>query len=216
MNLNVKLRDLLDDITIQQIGLGLALGLLLVTWYQACLTRDTLHKSLEAFVYNKEVKIAGGGPDESGQFVVVYGLANSGSTQARRVQVKTGMEGTRPAASPMSDLPNDFKYIQTGPTAYFNLIGAKEEASGLMDIDNALVHQIKDGKAELFVYGTIRYCDIFKAPHVTRFCQRFNDYRIKAKTGESFYDFGFCGSRRHNCDDEDCLEGQDTPVSYCR
>ncbi len=64
-------------------------------------------------------------------------------------------------------------------------------------IDDAIKY-----KTSLYVWGTINYIDIFKQPHLTAFCAKYEGAEKTADSNSITYNFEQCAT--HNCTDSDC------------
>jgi hypothetical protein len=71
----VRIRDFLDDITIQLLALLVAFFLLVATWYQAVLTRRSLDETRREFSTSQRAYVSLG--DESGKLAEFHDITNS-------------------------------------------------------------------------------------------------------------------------------------------
>jgi hypothetical protein len=178
-------------------------------------TTQTLHVNERAFLYCQSVTITGGNAGEQNQHYVYQVFSNSGLTQARRVKASFGISEAKGVTNVQYEMPETKSYMENNDTR-FNIIPTKETGGVVTTIDGDVVDRLQHLTSGLIVYGTIRYCDIFGDPHVTRYCRKLVDIRIDSRTGDKVFDFGGCVDQSHACDDEDCPNGQDTPQGYCR
>ena len=169
---------------------------------QAAIADETMRVSNRAFLYINEVTIGGGGPDGKGDYVIKIDIANSGPTQARQMVLTDGMGTIQGFPPPDWEPGNEFIFTESTKSV-FGLVPPKEHAQSFIAIHPDLVNEIKAHTNSVVIFGTIRYCDTFKAIHMTRFCQKFEFWTIDSKhdNQESFL-FGPCTP--HSCDDEDC------------
>jgi hypothetical protein len=157
-------------------------------------------QQLRPFVFVSEVRIGGGG--EASPHAIVADLKNSGQSQARRTRIeKFGLIKIAPAPPVMVE-PPEAGLINNLPTQPVGLITPNATAETITVIPEDVVTDMRANKITVLIFGDIRYCDIFNASHVTRFCQRFAGRKITTETGHEDFMFGPC--RGHNCDDADC------------
>ena len=186
-----------------RLSIIISIFLLCAAWYQGQIARQTLIDSLRPFLYVPGVHIVGGGPDGKGQYVIKINITNSGQTQARKMITTDGLGTVQGFPPPEWEPPTDFDFKEVAKT-FFDLVPPKEYAQVFIPIDTGFVSAIKAHTKTVIVYGTIRYCDIFKSVHMTRFCQKFEFWTLDAKhENQETFLFGPCGAA-HSCDDNNC------------
>jgi hypothetical protein len=192
----------------------IAIFLLCVTGYQACVARDTLRDSQRPFLYVKRVKVIGGGPDGKGQYLIGIDISNSGQTQARNVRMTFGIGRIEGSVPPTWEPPTTYNFDET-EKAFLNIIPPKEVPGTVTLIDTETVNDLMGLRKGLIVYGTIRYCDIFRIRHMTRFCQKFQFVTTEPNApNEQTFNFGACIP--HSCDDDDCRDYDPYDNGACR
>jgi hypothetical protein len=189
----------LDELTIQRLGLIVAAGLLIATWYQSWLARETLHQSERAFVYVKELHLMGVDPAHPIPQGKTGGISidfkNSGSTPARNVThwitacVKRGL------------LPRDYSYPRVNPNGDIYLIPPHSDSKDFVALSPSLLEAIRDSKAvSPIVWGSIAYSDVFYVTHQTQFCFFYGGSVVGAEGPSNIWTM----CPQHNCIDEDC------------
>ena len=185
-----------------RVGIFIAVLALGAAWYQGKIARDTLHDSQRPFLSVEEITLVGGAPDGKGPYFVNIKVSNSGETQARRVHLTYGMGKIEPTPAPNWQPAATFIFDETGST-FMNIIPPKDAPGVLASIDTEVVNGTRELRNGLLVYGTIRYCDIFKISHMTQFCQKFEFRTVDpAIPNKDNFVFGTCIP--HSCDDDDC------------
>jgi hypothetical protein len=160
-------------------------------------SRETSIKQLRAFVYAKEVTIAGGGGNTI--YLVKADIQNSGSTPARNTTIRNLGVYMIPRTPMVFSLPG-------GPNkadGILGLIPPGQFSTISFDIGNS---DIAEGGAtgghNMLLFGDIHYFDVFGAEHVTKFCQSSKLIVKDDATSPEHWIFGACGI--HNGDDESC------------
>jgi len=198
----------LDELTLQRLGLIVAAGLLIATWYQAALTRSTLHDSERAFVYvasvghTKEATPSEKEPFKSGVpgVALIVQTKNSGNTQARNTQLESTY--CIHTGKNLPNLPLDFSFPETNPFEAPHLMPPGGDFTTARRIPEAeLLKARTNSNVILYVWGTVKYDDIFGAHHKTEYCFDYIGWAIDPQ-GQTVPQFAFCN--RHNCDDRDC------------
>jgi hypothetical protein len=190
----------LDELTIQRLGLIVAVGLLVATWYQARLTRDTLHDSERAFVYAKDPFLIGDGEKPGTTLTkpafLVVNLPNSGETLARHATININYCLT------MGGLPEAFAFSPSPKNQSPILIAPKTESQSSFELPAAVLADIEADKRTLFVYGQVSYQDIFDIWHKTEFCTQYRGFVLNDDGSIEKLIFSACPE--HNCQDNDC------------
>lgn len=172
-------------------------------------SRQALEYAQQAFVYMKEIQLAGGGsPQGSAQWMVVGAFANSGLTQGRKTNIWIEQKILPKGQS----LSKDFPYPLDSPQAV-SIVAPKSSGTVLQTIPSNVSQSVVDFDVRFFVYGTIRYCDIFNVPHITDFCDFLNIRDTNPQTKKQLFDLSPCSE--HNCADSDCSD-YDTDSSQCQ
>jgi hypothetical protein len=190
----------LDELTLQRLGLIVAAGLLIATWYQACLSRDTLRDSQRAFVYARDPFLIGDGgkpgePSNKPAWLVVD-LPNSGETPARKVATNLNYCAT------IGELPDDFSFPPSPLSQPELMLAPKSEGQTSVELPDTLFADLEKEARTLYVYGVISYEDIFDQWHQTEFCAQYRGYVLK--TDGTMDKLVFAACKKHNCHDKDC------------
>jgi hypothetical protein len=138
---------------------------------------------------------------------IEYGpvLENSGETPTRGATYSVGSglwHGTdsmlAPNEPPKIDSIADPIPVTLGPKSKQGLVRTN------IGVEDGVMDAIRDKTAVLYIYGRMDYCDIFKRPHVTKYC--FIVGKNTSHLGGEI-PFTFCeGKQRLNCTDDECEE----------
>ena len=167
---------------------------------------ETTRTTQRAFVTQSNV-VHGGKMTENGKWkneILLVNWENSGNTP-----IWHGVLHTEPHEL-TSELPEGFDFSDTGNESRNIYIGARDKAQTGVVMPVAYFDQAKTGKAHIFVWGWLRYRDIFfpKSPqHVHEFCVELMNVKPDPTdpTGTDII-WVTANCAEHNCDDEDCAD----------
>ena len=176
--------------------------------------RETMTVSQRAFVFCKEALIVGDGnkpgevsPDRPALLIVT--TPNSGDTPARQVVTSLNF-----CARP-GPLPENFSYPSPAgePDVGPGLVAPKTQSQTGTILPASTLRDIETARRKLFVYGDIKYLDIFNVWHKTEFCLVYGGMVLKDDGTIDRHYFNSCAE--HNCDDEDCPKEWGQPGVTC-
>jgi hypothetical protein len=176
----------LNELTIQRLGLVVAAGLLIATWYQSCLTRDALKETREEFTAHQRPYVSLGRKDGTIEEFVepktatdLAGLKiysqNGGPSPALNPHVGILMAlilnatGTGPEAHPYQPHLQPFRQLlryrlangSTGENGSAGSIPPQSEYVSLIPelLSDVQLISMKEGKRTMVVMGELEYCD---------------------------------------------------------
>lgn len=182
-----KILNALDQITIERLGLAVAVGLLFATWYQGCLTRNALKETRTEYTAGQRPFVSLGRKDGTiAEFVdpktpnVLAGikvyLQNGGHSPALtpNIAITTTLIlnaiGTEPEAHPFRpQLPQfqnltRYRYIKGGGWGGTGTRGSIPPGSEYVYFAPNILSQeqlmsMRQGKRTLMLTGVLEYCD---------------------------------------------------------
>jgi hypothetical protein len=181
-----------------------SIGLLYIAKGAFTISKDALRDVQRAFVFVKSVQITGDSltdqlPNLPALVIPTY--ENTGDTPAKNFRLVANM------CSRNTMLPDDFSFpdFQAAPKPL--VLGPRATTSTLLPLDRAGLHEVYTGRKFLYVWGWVRYDDVFGTPHRLEFCEQFRGLHFqgpKADITKAEALFDLC--QRHNCEDEGCPE----------
>jgi|ERR1035437_305439 hypothetical protein len=129
---------------------------------------------------------------------VIMHFENSGSTAA------TDIIETSNLCVLQGDISNDFSYTDLPDAGEHRraFVGPKSTFDSPLGVRPELLDEVGTFKKQLFIWGRVRYLDIFRQPHVTQFCEKYLGF-VKMKNTSTITDY-FEQCPAHNCADNDC------------
>jgi len=183
------------------------------------LARTTMIVGQRAFVsFTNQFDVRSGGQDaQTGQkaWAVIPHMRNSGNTAALNLHTYTNINSPDYKEFPPNFDYADRKYKEKG--AFPNsseggpiIVAAHEDTGGaLIGIPDAALEGVNHGTAHVYLWGWVRYDDIFGCGHLTRFCKEFT---YRDPTGSLYFD----NCAKNNCADKTCKDYQPTDSPVCK
>jgi hypothetical protein len=168
-------------------------------------SKQALTTSERAFVYAKEANIRNAEkpaakaekPDPNRPIQASVTMHNSGQTAARNMIATINfMYGP--------GIRNDFNW-PVGNTTQPILLAPQTDSDISIVLPYELLPIVQAGKTSLFLYGDIKYQDIFNQWHKTEFCFQYAGYSPKPD-GKTIDKHLFFTGPVHNCADQDCTQ----------
>jgi hypothetical protein len=196
-----RLREWMGNLTVEKIGLAVAFGLLLATWWQGCLTREALHVTERAYIDVRGIALEPSGIVSVGKFTMVVLIKNAGRTPATITDINiTPMFISARSANAEIGEPANFRipkipsYSQkSNSVAGLGALPAGETSTEMAaalglkgEIYGFSPQQVKDietGKSGFFIYGYVKYSDAFREAHAIGFCGFYDPTRKPPELG---------------------------------
>jgi hypothetical protein len=170
------------------------------------ISREALNSVQRAFIYNSGFKLRSDQhPVGDDKDVPIIGLEtqfeNSGATPGTQV-----VEETNVCMQKGSDIDEDFNYRDLHNTQnVFAMIGPRTGFSSFYHLEPEQVDAIMKSKTNLFVWGWVKYLDIFGDSHTTEFCKKYFGFtKQQGATDRADFDVHFTQCPKHNCADDGC------------
>ena len=181
----MRLRQWIGNLTVEKIGLFVATFLLLVTWWQACMTQQALKETQNEFASSQRPYVSLGRKDGTLAEFVEPKDPHSGEQVGIKLYLQNG--GQSPALTPnvsitMSILINGTKTQVVGPKSSFQHLLRYRDANGSMYLPAApgsippqseyvrlmpgimseeQLESILQGRGLMLLSGFLEYCDEF-------------------------------------------------------
>jgi hypothetical protein len=173
-----------------------------------CISRNTEIQQLSAFVtvnnlHREDIL------DEHNNIVQIRFspvIENSGQTAVKRGKYRIGYDewhGSDNLSSPTG--PTNRKWVTPVEGAKISLGPRSEQTSVLssVGIDKEIINQLKNRTAVLYVFGEVKYTDVFGYCHMTNFC--FTVGRKNKSPVSDEIPIHFCEGDA-NCTDDECSD----------
>ncbi len=183
-----KIRDAIDELTIQRLGLIVAVGLLVATWYQALLSRQGVRAVERAYVVF-------GGMD-GWHFAVAetpethIAVTNDGHTEAENLNFKVFIRKV-PQLPPTpeywdTEVPAEQSYPPgvTIPPGKSHILTLNEGRP----MNDETRRAIDSNEIRYYVYGYALYEDVFRTSHITGFCGRYDPTKTPDSQGRQVFE----------------------------
>jgi len=174
--------------------------------YQATVSTNQANQRALIFVTSMELQKKGEPlPEDFPKNVtngsVIVHFENFGETPGMKVLQKTSV------CMRKYDIPDEFTYRDLGQLQHVPaLIPPRTTFTTEIPVRPDHIDDAIKYKTSLYVWGTINYIDIFKQPHLTEFCAKYEGAEKTADSDSITYNFEQCPT--HNCTDADCPKKQ--------
>jgi hypothetical protein len=131
---------------------------------------------------------------------------NGGGTPTRNLRISI-TEGRRDAPLPSDfDFASDDQQIYGGHPLPILVLGPHASVSAIrhVEIPFGAVPGINSGRELVYLWGFVRYDDVFGTPHITRYCVQITSIDTDLAGSTSDVTGAYVPCDRGNCADEEC------------
>ncbi len=164
-------------LTIEKISLAVAFFLLLATWYQAYIARETMHQSLRAYISMDSADIRKvdrpPGPGESENHIDVR-FEDGGATPAYNVVLSVSFIVATAPILIESTLREDPKTTEQKVQRIHGMLSPHIPVAHYVPISPEQLSQLQTGQRILYVHGHVSYDDVFHDRHTRVYCFQYD------------------------------------------